>query len=113
MGCAGRRRGGSVSAADVLRSARARIATPETWTKGTAARNLTGHDVAANSKEAVCWCAMGALWADGPLASRVGTSFLRAAIDGVAVAKFNDGPDTTHADILALYDRAIALGVAA
>lgn len=102
-----------MNAAEILHRARGRIATHETWTKGASARNLSGRDVSGDDKEAVCWCAMGALWADGPSSSLIGAPFLRASVDDGNVAAFNDAAGTTHTDVLAVYDRAIALAEAA
>ena len=95
----------------ILKAARAKITKPERWTKGEIARNAAGKEVSPRSKEAVCWCALGALQA----AAGKKCSFIE--IDDLAyeltprwtwIAKVNDHKDTTHADILALFDRAIA-----
>lgn len=99
---------------DVLRKARELIARPEGWTKRANARDARGGIVGVGSGRATCFCAVGALWhADAPNFHSVRA--LRDALEsvlpaGVAIEieAFNDDPGTTHADVLALFDRAIA-----
>jgi len=95
-----------MSVRDDLIAARALIDTPEKWHRGSMA-----------SFDGKCLCAMGAirnvLRAQGythwisrtPLYQN-----LRAALPRGfnQVPTFNDDPSTTHADIMALFDRAIA-----
>ena len=45
----------------ILEIARAMIANPKTWTRGCAARDRRGEEVAPESAEAVRWCALGAV----------------------------------------------------
>jgi hypothetical protein len=86
-----------------LIAAKALIDTPEKWIKG-------------SFHKAGCFCAVGALgMASNGNPENWGyderEALLRALpVDAVAysVALFNDDPDTTHADIMALFDRAIA-----
>lgn len=89
---------------EVLTRARELIATPSTWWKGWA-EHLQGSYCAVRAVNATAsrvyecmdavWALMRALpdWPDGKFKF---------------VHEFNDHPDTTHADVLALYDRAIA-----
>ena len=98
-----------------LIAARALIARPENWTKHTAARDSHGQVVYSDNPRAVCWCTIGALakTAKGrdPLAAndliflqiRENPDIEEDSIDG-----YNDAPETTHANILALFDKAIA-----
>lgn len=86
-----------------LIAAKALIDTPEKWLKGKLA-NADG-----------CFCAAGALkYAAGYGAGEVWDSpEYRAVRGGIPDTKqeipsFNDRPSTTHADIMALFDRAIA-----
>ena len=106
---------------EILRSARALIDAPEKWTKGTEARDAHGFRVRFESPDAVCFCAVGALLGalhragnddDGEC---VALRRLRKALPiGFAdVVSLNDHPDTTHADIMAVFDRAIAAEEAA
>lgn len=112
--------GGSVSAgvtpaaAEQLRRARARIATPERWTQGTLVRLRE-----APSHPRAIWCDGACLCVDGALLFALdgmrggGASLclsLAARARGFETAsKMNDHPSTTHADVLALLDEAIAL----
>jgi hypothetical protein len=97
---------------DDLIAARALIDTPEKWGKG---------DGGYNGPEKPLLCAYGAC---GAVAQKHGSFIaLTAALDralpdempegldpydGLETPAFNDDPDTTHADIMALFDRAIA-----
>jgi len=109
------------SVLDVLRTARGLIENPENWTKGEIARNSDGKICAADGRGAVCWCSVGAVdraWLRSEntdysvqhqaltlldrLSGREDTEYCRP------VAAFNDSPETTHADVLALFDHAIA-----
>lgn len=94
---------------DILIAARARIAEPDKWTQGAGARAANGSITRVRSKEACRWCVLGAIEVEtGP-----GPDFLAAA-DAVE-CQLSDGPwllsrfnDThTHAEVLALLDRAI------
>jgi hypothetical protein len=95
---------------DILRAARAKIERPECWTKGTPARNKSGRRVLPSSRSATCWCSLGALGAVALAWSRA-EHFLVDAIPHPYVSSiitYNDAGSTTHADILALFTRAIA-----
>lgn len=100
-----------------LRAGRERIANG--WTKGKSARTVDGTSVSPASDSAARFCAVGALDRtsshdnDG-MAAIVA---LAAALPGpparfavTRLTQFNDDPDTTKADVLALYDRAIEKG---
>lgn len=103
---------------EVLTRAKARIATPERWTKGTYARDESGEPADSYSARAVCWCMLGAVFADVIDGIAIEHAIclphpiedaLKAANGGeVRFAHFNDAPETTHADVLAVLDRAIA-----
>jgi hypothetical protein len=95
-----------VSTLEILKAAREKIAKPENWTKGFAARNIHGHVTAAVARNAVCWCCLGAMWslnADGYLNAE---DAFRAATGEDSIANFND--THTHAEVLAAFDKAIA-----
>lgn len=85
-----------------LIAARALIDTPEKWGKGK-------YEVSSG-----CYCAMGALGMAGHgdviMFTDEEASALRAGMPSgyFSITRFNDRPNTTHADILALFDRAIA-----
>ena len=107
----------SMSVGDVLRIARGIISTPRRWTKGTNARNAAGKGVAAHTPAAVCWCMHGAIIkaASGDphganlsiLAAReVGRA---AGVHDTELYRFNDAPATTHADVVGVFTRALAV----
>lgn len=96
----------SASVRDHLIAARALIDTPEKWMKGSYHSQSTG-----------CLCALGALGvaAHGDaydweyVDAKALLSVLRPDDeDWLIVVDFNDHPDTTHADVMAWFDRAIA-----
>ena len=107
--------------ADDLREARKVIERPESWTKGQYAKMASGRKAHSPlMQQAVCFCAVGAVCkAVGEVdeclpRSRRLTDFLRefvpenkrASLRGIVA--YNDRKSTTHADILNLFDRAIA-----
>lgn len=100
----------SKDTADTLRRAKAKIATPETWTKEDYAKDADGMFTDARSPKATCWCSMGAIqtvcseedWTRITRALRIG------GLGSTWVDEFNDASSTTHADVLAMFDRAIA-----
>lgn len=113
----------------ILRKARKLIADPEHWTQGSYAREAqNGASTTIASDRARCFCSIGALeraafdtsgyrllWNPRQVGSyRAARACLFDALADIApsfpvVVSFNDDLDTTHADVLALFDRAIAL----
>lgn len=97
----------------LLRAARGLVA--KGWTQGAYGRTDAG--LTCMGESAVCFCAAGALlWPDGLerktafslLAKELPTEFLMIDTPVLALVAFNDSPGRTQAEILALYDRAIA-----
>ena len=82
-----------------LRAAKALIDTPEKWCKGAIKRGDS-------------YCALGAILYGVKHKNRErAETALRGALDrkwGWLVAPFNNDPETTHTDVLDLFDRAIA-----
>jgi hypothetical protein len=102
-----------VTPLEVLKAARKRIEKPEAWTTGSLARTFLGFDVGEQHPDACCWCAIGAVYSVPAvvLGARdiAHEAMERALPPGFdAVERFNDNRYTTHADVLALFDRAIA-----
>lgn len=105
-----------MSILNVLIAARARISDRSEWCKGAEARNAQGASVDPRSPAAVRWCATGALAREGeydPAFPAAVAAIAWAIADflpagRVFVSAYNDDDRTTHEDILALYDRAIA-----
>ena len=98
---------------EVLTKARELIEKPEIWTKGEYARDESGNSCRPTGPFARCFCALGAVKAAGnykgdnnPAAEKLTESLERDRFRWVCL--FNDSKDTTHADVLALFDKAIA-----
>ncbi|PZO78472.1 MAG: hypothetical protein DI629_12305 [Mesorhizobium amorphae] len=96
---------------EVLVKARELIATPENWTQQAYARAEDGFELGQGFDARACkWCALGAIEAvtgceiDDGIAWEAQVVLNRFA--GMAPDGFNDRH--THADVLSLYDRAIA-----
>ena len=108
--------------AQLLEQARSVIATPATWCQGASARSMSGEADDWASASAVQWCGTAALSkARDAYGFRTGDRVrlviltdnaldaLQRALPGdwESVQSFNDYHETTHADMLAVYDRAI------
>jgi hypothetical protein len=101
----------------ILRAARETIADPKHWTQGAYARDKHGVPVDSLRGEGCTFCTFGAVRhvvakenaeyfeAEVALDSSVPRDGMGATIGAI---NFNDAPTTTHADVLALFDRAIA-----
>lgn len=95
---------------EILTAARAIIEKPENWTQGYFARNKSYSPVHTDSAHACKFCAVGALhciecdnWRDAfDYASRINPN--------IPLADFND--THTHAEVLAMFDEAIATAIA-
>jgi len=90
---------------ETLKAARHLISDPAKWTQGTIARDWTGKQTTADSIDAFCWCAVGALEKVGSNAGPFRA--LRWAMPSGyrSIVSFNDSH--THAEVLALFDKAI------
>ena len=101
---------------EVLRAARAKIV--QGWTQGAFARDAEGRSTPWQGDEAVCWCAMGAIGCVGPDHDDIAESVLIALQRAIgptgytAISHFNDADGRTKDDVLAAFDRAIALAMA-
>lgn len=107
----------NTKAVDLLREARALISDPDKWTQGTLARNAYGSEVASYSHDACKWCVAGAMLRvadsnDVPYSTELSAHSAlvlasRELFGSSAIEEVND--TRTHADVLALFDRAIEL----
>lgn len=106
-----------MTASEVLRKARALIEKPENWTQGALSRSPDGEVCLPEEREAVCFCSLGAIervcvTGEQPLAHTPAVGYLKAALLArgeslqAPIANFND--THTHAEVLSLFDRAIA-----
>ena len=104
----------------VLRRGRELISNPESWVQGVYCVNDMGYDVEAD--RATRFCSVGALWrVQAEHLKDPGTALAlnkaRQALDAQvpesfqdrSVIAFNDRTETTHEEVLALWDRAIAV----
>lgn len=102
--------GGIETASARLRAARKLIADPSKWTKGWFARDAKGVMASLDDPQAVCFCAIGAIAATSATDSETVQALTRQAMARgfASVPDFNDHETTSHADVLALFDAAIA-----
>ncbi len=91
----------------LLMAARMLITDAKAWTRGANARDRTGRDIDYRHKNAICFCAEGALFAfKSPRMGKRAQSRLEHVTRGF-VYRFND--NKTHKQVLALFDRAIEM----
>ena len=114
------------NAVDLLFAARNLIAKPESWTRGAAARKPDGAPVHPTHGAAVSYCASGAIAAvacrnpatyDGNVIADAHQLLAQALPDAPdliadngmygAVSSYNDAPGRSHADIVAMFNRAL------
>ena len=92
---------------ETLKAARQLISDPAKWTQGWFARNALGELVDVDSSSAVCFCSIGALCrVESAAYSEAKRTLERNISDGLSLGWFND--THTHAEVLALFDAAIA-----
>lgn len=103
---------------DILKRARALLTPPGAWTQTAFARDRDGEPINADSEAAISWCSAGALeaskggktrWrAQNHLKSAISTSE-RSFVSEWSVLTWNDNPDRTQKEVLAAFDKAIAM----
>lgn len=91
---------------EVLKAAKARIATPETWTQDVFAKDNEGCEIMGYSRFAVCFCSIGAIQAVTSKGRDFGAEYYLNRQTYGNIAKFNDSH--THEEVMAAWDRAIA-----
>lgn len=96
-----------MTTAETLREARALIDTPRKWTRAADARTADGKHTWPSDPNAVCFCMAGALIRLGEISTPAYRALLRH-VTGGTLMEFNDAPGTSHADVLAAFDAAIA-----
>jgi hypothetical protein len=97
---------------EILKAAKERIGTPESHTRGAYARDANGAEAAPTETRACRWCVYGAIWSLG-----LNNTQESAACDTLRKASkryFDSTPirvndSREHPDVMALFDRAIAL----
>lgn len=104
---------------EILKEAKSLIDTPEKWTKETYARSTSGGVISEHEDGAVCFCSLGAFFRVAKSADVVymdsGWDILIKAVKLIkptaySVATFND--NHTHAEVMAMWDKAIELAAA-
>ncbi len=105
--------------AEILQAARDLLSDPKRWTQGIFARRENGSTCSTFAPEAFSFCSRGALIKVRPddavfQSYAEAYAFLEKCVPEVyvgtePVAHWNDHPDTTHAEVLAVFDKAIAL----
>lgn len=100
-----------MKASEILKAAKAKIATPETWTQGVYATDKYANVTTGYDRSATCFCSVGALQSVMHVSREREDAYdiLRMAM-GRAVPLFND--NHTHAEVMAKWDEAIALAEA-
>src|SRR5690349_5736981 len=95
--------------ADVLRAARERVA--RGWCQGVDARDRSRRSVDPWSKSACRWCMMGSLHAEDRPSGYENSALqlLKLAIGEGFVTCWNDAKGRTQAEVIAAFDKAIAL----
>ena len=102
--------------ADVLRKARALIEEPDHWIKVYGCTDRAGNPVEAYSEAACCFCIWGAL--SHVTKNTFKAHELAALVTGhpyedkdyyTPWVDWNDAPERTHSEVLAAFDKAIAL----
>ncbi len=95
---------------ETLRAARQLISDPAKWTQGEMARDADGNGISANNDLATCYCSFGAIQFVNKESTQIAASrhldHLCLSKFGISVDVFND--THTHAEVLALFDAAIA-----
>lgn len=100
---------------EVLQRVRERLSDPRRWTRGADARDADGDTVGVRNAAAVCWCLKGALAAEWDAFEftkdyeLLGAAMMEKSRSPhpVAITTFND--THTHAEVLALIDRALEM----
>jgi hypothetical protein len=98
-------------ALEILRAARELISTPDKWTQGewgTDANGLFPRDGEPATRFCLWGACRHATRQDGVRFHLAWQVLERMRPGGMGAITFNDAPTTTHADVLALLDRAIA-----
>jgi hypothetical protein len=98
---------------EVLTNAQNLIRDPARWTKGQYAKDADGWVTDACHPDAHCWCSLGALDRCTPDEETYmrARQYLGLAVKFKGVTTFNDSG--THADVMAMFDRARELARAA
>jgi hypothetical protein len=99
-----------------LIAAKQLLSDPKHWIKGDLAKNESGAVVDPMASDAICWCMNGAMikvTESNNLARIIqemdAQDYLYKAIPVPYVSSYNDADETTHQDIMNVFDKAIEL----
>lgn len=101
-----------MASAKILRAARQRITDPKNWTRDAYARDEAGRDTYTNGDcdFAVCWCAYGALGAEGSgVLTPEADILFQAALELYEKGPVEINDALGHEAVLRVYDRAIEI----
>ncbi len=95
---------------EALKAARELISDPAKWTQGVLARDGEGAAVSPRSAEAVCWCAAGSLHKVLPARTKP-ESFdaIYSSLEAISPNPVFYNDTHTHAEVMAMVDRAIEI----
>lgn len=91
---------------EILVAARELLSDKKHWTRGDLAHDVDGAAVDPRSKNAVCWCVIGAVQKFSLGYQCDALNRIHNAV-GESGSEFNDYHTTTHADVLRVLDAAI------
>jgi len=103
--------------ADILREAK-RLIEEKGWTQGTYARDSRGEACDWNGATALCFCAEGAMFAAAEaLRADAGAEcaagfLIEQVTPAPSIVAYNDQPGRSREDVIAIFDKAIALAEA-
>lgn len=102
--------GSPQSVAEHLGRARTLLAERDVWTQDAYARDVAGRIVDSQSADAVRFCCSGALYTtEHPLQGSVAARAVVSRVIGHDLEVWNDAPGRKHKEVIAAFDRAIAL----
>lgn len=99
----------TIPTVEVLRKARALIEKPEAWVKEHFAVKADGQDTHYADADAVRFCVAGALRRVEDQHGLAYEILRQAARCFGSICEWNDAPERTHAEVLAAFDKAIAI----
>ena len=95
---------------ETLKAARDLISDPARWTQGALARDANGNEIDSTDNGAICWCSFGAIqvYTQKKWLTDVDHYLQKVCCElfDTSAERYND--THTHAEVLALFDAAIA-----
>lgn len=91
---------------EILRRVRRKILKPENWAQGWWGRMANGEPCDPDSSKAVAWCLFSACQTVDKNIYNTDRVSRALGLEG-GLTRFNDAPETTHADVIRVLNRAI------